>query len=64
MNAMPRNLTVSSPRFARYQYHQDANHRCCVEANSGHPGAAMALASLVYTLSNRIVRDPVSALAR
>ena len=24
----------------------------------------MALASLVYTLSNRIMRDPVSALAR
>ena len=35
------------------------------KANSGHPGAAMALAPLVYTLWNRIMRfDPADPFGR
>jgi len=35
------------------------------QANSGHPGAPMALAPLVYTLWNRVMRfDPVDPICR
>ncbi len=64
MNARPENLSVDpDPEILSINTIRTLTIDAVQKANSGHPGAAMALAPLVYTLWNRIMRfdpaDPV-----
>ncbi len=65
MNARPENLAVDppDPEMLSINTIRTLTIDAVQKANSGHPGAAMALAPLVYTLWNRIMRfdpaDPV-----
>src|ERR1700678_158693 len=65
MNAIQRNLTVNNPDPAVLAINtiRTLTIDAVQKANSGHPGAAMALAPLVYTLWNRIMRfDPADPI--
>jgi transketolase len=65
MNAIPRNLSVSSADTALLAINtiRTLTIDAVQKANSGHPGAAMALAPLIYTLWNRIMRfDPADPI--
>jgi transketolase len=65
MNAIRRNLPVnnSDPALLSINTIRTLTIDAVQKANSGHPGAAMALAPLVYTLWNRIMRfDPADPI--
>ena len=65
MNAMRGNLIVNNPEPALLAINtiRTLTIDAVQKANSGHPGAAMALAPLVYTLWNRIMRfDPADPI--
>jgi transketolase len=65
MNAIRGNLTVNNPDSAVLAINtiRTLTIDAVQKANSGHPGAAMALAPLVYTLWNRIMRfDPADPI--
>jgi len=65
MNAILGNLTVNNadPALLSINTIRTLTIDAVQKANSGHPGAAMALAPLVYTLWNRIMRfDPADPI--
>jgi transketolase len=65
MNAIPENLSVNliDPALLSINTIRTLTIDAVQKANSGHPGAAMALAPLVYTLWNRIMRfDPADPI--
>jgi transketolase len=65
MNAIRGNLTVSTsdPAMLSINTIRTLTIDAVQAANSGHPGAAMALAPLIYTLWNRIMRfDPADPI--
>jgi transketolase len=65
MNAIRESLTVNHPDPAVLAINtiRTLTIDAVQKANSGHPGAAMALAPLVYTLWNRIMRfDPADPI--
>jgi transketolase len=65
MNAIPGNLAINNPDPALLSINtiRTLSIDAVQAANSGHPGAPMALAPLVYTLWNRIMRfDPVDPI--
>jgi transketolase len=65
MNAIPKNLSLSSADTALLAINtiRTLTIDAVQKANSGHPGAAMALAPLIYTLWNRIMRfDPADPI--
>jgi transketolase len=65
MNAIPRNLALSpaDTELLSINTIRTLTIDAVQKANSGHPGAAMALAPLVYTLWNRIMRfDPADPI--
>ncbi|HTC53936.1 MAG TPA: transketolase [Steroidobacteraceae bacterium] len=65
MNAIPKNLSLTSADTALLAINtiRTLTIDAVQKANSGHPGAAMALAPLIYTLWNRIMRfDPADPI--
>ena len=65
MNAIQGNLAVKNPDLALLSINtiRTLSIDAVQAANSGHPGAPMALAPLVYTLWNRILRfDPADPI--